>query len=129
MNIEVLTPTRISEKKIYDIYCDHYDSIHYLFVEFQFSWLQPKLQLTTEEVMRYSPLLNKPSSSSPVLLAVGADESSEFHRQSEKYAEYLINNGISTKYISVKGKNHFNIIDSFLGDGGIFCEKILEWSH
>lgn len=96
---------------------------------FQFSWLQPKLQLTSEEVMRYSPLLNKPSSSSPVLLAVGADESSEFHRQSEKYAEYLINNGISTKYISVKGKNHFNIIDSFLGDGGIFCEKILEWSH
>ena len=33
-------PTKISEKRIYDIYCDHYDSIHYLFVEFQFSWLQ-----------------------------------------------------------------------------------------
>ena len=34
------SPTKISEKYIYDIYCDHYDSIHYLFVEFQFSWLQ-----------------------------------------------------------------------------------------
>ena len=33
-------PTKISEKKIYDTYCDNYDSIHYLFVEFQFSWLQ-----------------------------------------------------------------------------------------
>ncbi len=33
-------PTKISEKRIYDIYCDNYDSIHYLFVEFQFSWLQ-----------------------------------------------------------------------------------------
>ena len=35
-----LIPTKISEKKIYDTYCDNYDSIHYLFVEFQFSWLQ-----------------------------------------------------------------------------------------
>ena len=34
------TPTKISEKNIYDIYCDNYDSIHYLFIEFQFSWLQ-----------------------------------------------------------------------------------------
>ena len=33
-------PTKISEKIIYDTYCDNYDSIHYLFVEFQFSWLQ-----------------------------------------------------------------------------------------
>ena len=33
-------PTKISEKKIYDTYCDNYDSIHYLFVEFQFAWMQ-----------------------------------------------------------------------------------------
>ena len=33
-------PTKVSEKKIYDTYCDNYDSIHYLFVEFQFSWMQ-----------------------------------------------------------------------------------------
>ena len=35
-----LEPTKISEKKIYNIYCDNYDSIHYLFIEFQFNWLQ-----------------------------------------------------------------------------------------
>ena len=33
-------PTRISQQNIYNTYCDNYDSIHYLFVEFQFSWLQ-----------------------------------------------------------------------------------------
>ena len=33
-------PTKVSEKKIYDTYCNNYDSIHYLFVEFQFSWMQ-----------------------------------------------------------------------------------------
>ena len=35
-----LIPTKVSEKNIYDIYCDNYDSIHYLFIEFQFNWLQ-----------------------------------------------------------------------------------------
>ena len=33
-------PTKITEKKIYDTYCNNYDSIHYLFIEFQFSWFQ-----------------------------------------------------------------------------------------
>jgi len=38
--IDQSTPTKISEQNIYNTYCDNYDSIHYLFVEFQFSWLQ-----------------------------------------------------------------------------------------
>ena len=96
---------------------------------FPFSWLKPKLQLTTDEVLRNSPLLHKPVCSSPVLVAVGEKESNEFQRQSKNYAEYLLQHGISTQYIPVKGKNHFNIIDDFLGDGGAFCEKILEWSQ
>ena len=96
---------------------------------FPFSWLQPKLQLTTDEVLRNSPLLHKPVCSAPILVAVGEKESNEFQRQSENYAEYLQQHGISTQYIPVKGKNHFNIIDDFLGDGGAFCEKILEWSQ
>ena len=41
------TPTKISEKRIYNIYCNHYDSIHYLFIEFQFSWLQQAYKART----------------------------------------------------------------------------------
>jgi len=96
---------------------------------FPFSWLQPKLKLTIDEVLRNSPLMQKPTCSSPVVVAVGEKESNEFKRQSENYAEYLQHHGISMKYLSVRGKNHFNIIDDFLGDGGVFCEKIIEWSH
>ena len=40
INTEILNPTKLSEKNIYETYCDNYDSIHYLFVEFQFSWMQ-----------------------------------------------------------------------------------------
>jgi len=39
-NDSSILPTKITEKNIYDIYCDNYDSIHYLFIEFQFNWLQ-----------------------------------------------------------------------------------------
>ena len=39
-NIDLSIPTKISEKNIYNIYCNNYDSIHYLFIEFQFSWMQ-----------------------------------------------------------------------------------------
>ena len=39
-NADFIYPTKIPEKKIYNTYCDNYDSIHYLFIEFQFTWLQ-----------------------------------------------------------------------------------------
>ena len=39
-NTDFIYPTKIPENKIYDTYCDNYDSIHYLFIEFQFTWLQ-----------------------------------------------------------------------------------------
>ena len=42
--IDQLNPTKIPESRIYDSYCNNYDSIHYLFVEFQFSWLQQAYQ-------------------------------------------------------------------------------------
>ena len=94
---------------------------------FPFSWLQPELQLTSEEVLRNSPLLLKPVYSPPVIVAVGADESQEFQRQSEVYAKYLQEYGVPVEYQLIPGKNHFNIIHDYLGDGGPLCKKIIEW--
>ncbi len=50
------TPTKISEKNIYNIYCDNYDSIHYLFVEFQFSWLQQAYK-SLKDIDKYNILV------------------------------------------------------------------------
>ena len=36
--------TKVSQKKIYDLCCHNFDSIHCLFVEFQFAWLQQAYQ-------------------------------------------------------------------------------------
>ena len=38
--IDLEVPTKISQKKIYDLYCNHYDAIKPLFIEFQFAWFQ-----------------------------------------------------------------------------------------
>ena len=94
---------------------------------FPFSWLQSVLQLTPEEVLRNSPLLLKPLYSPPVIVAVGADESQEFKRQSEVFTKFLQKYGVPAEFQSIPGKNHFNIINDFLGNGGLLCKNILEW--
>mgnify|MGYP006154219009 FL=1 len=94
---------------------------------FPFSWLQPKLLLTSEQVLRNSPVFLKPVYSPHVMVAVGADESHEFQRQSKNYTIFLQKHGVPAEYLSMPGKNHFNIIHDFLGDGGPLCKKIIEW--
>ncbi|MBT7811165.1 MAG: alpha/beta hydrolase [Deltaproteobacteria bacterium] len=94
---------------------------------FPFSWLQPKLLLSSEQVLRNSPVFLKPVYSSHVMVAVGADESHEFQRQSKNYTIFLQKHGVPAEYLSMPGKNHFNIIHDFLGDGGLLCKKIIEW--
>ena len=94
---------------------------------FPFSWLQPKLLLTSEQVLRNSPVFLKPVYTPHVMVAVGADESHEFQRQSKNYTIFLQKHGVPVEYLSIPGKNHFNIIHDFLGDGGPLCKKIIEW--
>ena len=43
-NIDLSDPTKISHQKIYDLYCNHYDLIHSLFIEFEFAWFQQAYQ-------------------------------------------------------------------------------------
>ena len=95
---------------------------------FPFSWLQPKLLLTSEQVLRNSPVFLKPVYTPHVMVAVGADESDEFQRQSKNYTIFLQKHGVPAEYLSMPGKNHFNIIHDFLGDGGPLCKKIIEWN-
>ena len=94
---------------------------------FPFSWLQPKLLLTSEQVLLNSPVFLKPRYTPHVMVAVGADESHEFQRQSKNYTIFLQKHGVPAEYLSMPGKNHFNIIHDFLGDGGPLCKKIIEW--
>ena len=83
--------------------------------------------LTSEQVLRNSPVFLKPVYTPHVMVAVGADESHEFQRQSKNYTIFLQKHGVPAEYLSMPGKNHFNIIHDFLGDGGPLCKKSIEW--
>ena len=54
--IDQSTPTKLSEQNIYNTYCDNYDSIHYLFVEFQFSWMQQAYR-SLKDIDKYNILV------------------------------------------------------------------------
>ncbi len=52
---------------------------------FPYSWLQPSLQLSWEQVLRQSPIHCLPDTSPPLTIAVGAAESAEFRRQASTF--------------------------------------------
>ncbi|MBF0276553.1 MAG: alpha/beta hydrolase [SAR324 cluster bacterium] len=93
---------------------------------FPYSWLQPKLQFSWDQVARNSPILHLPKDCGPVIVSVGGDESQEFHQQSEKYADLLKNQGHEVTHLIMPGLNHFTIINDFLGEGGKLFEQVLE---
>ena len=92
---------------------------------FPISLLQPILLLTSEQVLRNSSVFLKPVYTQHVMVAVGADQSYEFQRGSKNYTIFLQKHGVPAEYLSMLGKNHFNIIHDFLGDGGPLCKKLL----
>jgi arylformamidase len=93
---------------------------------FPYSWLQPKIQFSWDQIIRNSPIGHLPKVCGPVIVTVGGDESKEFHAQSETYVELLKQQGHLVTYLDMPGKNHFTIINDFLGKGGMLFEKILE---
>ncbi len=93
---------------------------------FPFSWLQPKLQLSWDQVMRNSPQEIPPSCCIPVLVVVGANESLEFRRQSEDYVQRLKQFDLNPVYHALAGRNHFTLLYDFLGNGGPLSHMILD---
>ncbi len=81
---------------------------------FPYTFLQPKLQLTWDQVRRNSPILHVPAAAPPILVAYGEDETDEFKRQSEGFLGAWKENGLSGERLVLAGKNHYDVIDGFL---------------
>jgi arylformamidase len=93
---------------------------------FPYTFLQPKLQLTWDQVLRNSPILHVPDSAPPLLVAYGEDETDEFKRQSEEFFEAWRAKGLEGERLVLPGKNHYDVIDGFLDAGSPLCSAILE---
>jgi arylformamidase len=93
---------------------------------FPYTFLQPKLQLTWDQVSRNSPILHLPDEAPPLLVAYGEDEPSELRRQSEEFFAAWKTRGLDTTLLPLPDKNHYDVIDGFLDAESLLCSAILE---
>ncbi len=92
---------------------------------FPYTFLQPKLQLGYDQILRNSPILHIPDASAPLLIAYGDNETDEFKRQSEEYLDTWKAKGVEGEILILQGKNHYEVIDGFLDAESPLCSAIL----
>lgn len=81
---------------------------------FPYTFLQPKLGLTADEVLQYSPILHVPEEAPPLLLPYGELETEGFKQQSEDFLRAWQAKGLAGSTLPIPGKDHFDILDGFL---------------
>jgi arylformamidase len=93
---------------------------------FPYTWLQPNIQLSSAEVLRNSPIRHIPSKAGSLIVTHGAEETPEFHRQSQDFLAAWKAKGLEGEYLPQPGKNHFTAVDGFLDANSPLCAAILK---
>ena len=93
---------------------------------FPYTWLMPKIQLSWDQVLRNSPIYHIPEKAGSLIITYGAEESSEFQRQSQEFLSAWKAKGLVGEYLPQPGKNHFTAIDGFLDTDSLLCTAILK---
>jgi arylformamidase len=75
------------------------------------SYVQPKVQATWDQVARLSPQARLPRSAPPLLVAVGERETSEFRRQSRDFHAAWTAAGLPGSFLEPAGKDHFTVLE------------------
>jgi arylformamidase len=96
---------------------------------FRYSWLQPKLLLDHETILRQSPLDLIPERGPPLLVTLGGDESAEFHRQSRDFVAVWHARGLVAETFAQPGCNHLQAIAGFEDADSALCEAVLGFMH
>jgi arylformamidase len=81
------------------------------------SYHQEVVKLDPDMARRMSPLGNLPMSAGPLVLALGSEETEEFHRQQAEYLAAWRGAGLEARVVELPGRNHFTAIDA-LGEPG-----------
>ena len=93
---------------------------------FPYTYLQPKLQLTWDQILRNSPILRIPDVAPPLLVTYGDEETSELRRQSDDFLAAWRSRGLRGEHLPQPGKDHFSAIDGLLDASSPLCSAILE---
>lgn len=76
------------------------------------SYVQPKVQARWDQIDRLSPIRHLPRTAPPLLVAVGANETSEFVRQSRDFHAAWCQAGLAGELLELAGADHFSILDA-----------------
>ena len=87
--------------------------------------VQNDVRLDSAAVTRNSPALLPVPPGLAVAVAVGADESGEFRRQSADYADSLRARGLEVAWFEMPGQNHFNSMTNSIQPGNRLGETRL----
>lgn len=93
---------------------------------FPYTFLQPKLQLTWDQVQRNSPILHVPDHAPPLLVAYGDLETDEFERQAVDFLAAWKAKGLKGALLPLPGKNHYTVMDGFLDAASPLCSAVLQ---
>ena len=89
-----------------------------------FSWLNEKLNLTPEEIERFSPLRHI-AKGIPTTIAVGGDELPELVRHASEYAMAAKGSGEDASYIAIDRRNHFTILEELASSTGTLANVLV----
>lgn len=78
-------------------------------------YLNKVVGLTPDDVAAFSPARHLPTTDLPMILTVGGDESPEYHRLQQDYADLLRAQGHQVRIMTQRGGHHFDAVDR-LGD-------------
>ena len=81
-------------------------------IPIQLSNINEVLRMEKETAIRNSPVLKDPLEFCPLLVAVGAEETTEFKDQSRELNNNWKNKTNSIELLEIPGLNHFSILDS-----------------
>jgi arylformamidase len=94
-----------------------------------YSYVQPKVQASWDQVDRLSPLRHLPREAPPLVVAVGERETDEFRRQSRDFHAAWRAAGLEGSYLEPAGRNHFTVLDELRDAAGELHRALVRLAH
>ena len=90
-----------------------------------YSYVQPKVQATWDQVMRLSPIRHLPRTAPPLLVAVGGDETDEFRRQSRDFLAAWKSAGHDGNWLEPADKHHLTVLEELERPESDLCRALV----
>ncbi|MDG2427722.1 MAG: alpha/beta hydrolase [Acidimicrobiales bacterium] len=89
-------------------------------------YLNESLHLDDEQALRNSPVGLTPTTKTPLILALGGDETSEYHRQQEALLGSWSKHDLPLSIVEMPGLNHYDVIDHLGHPGSALHHAVID---